>query len=72
MLKKILAKINLFKIIIVELYLVLAQLIWHLKEYFYDFAKIQINSILYYVYSIGIAVSLTAILIAVTLKIVQK
>ena len=36
MLKKILTKINLFKVIIVELYLVLAQLIWHLKEYFYD------------------------------------
>ena len=69
MLKKILAKINLFKIIIVELYLVLAQLIWHLKEYFYDFAKIQINSILYYVYSIGIAVSLTAILIVLIIKL---
>lgn len=47
----------------------LAQLIWHLKEYFYDFAKIQINSILYYVYSIGIAVSLTAILIALIVKL---
>lgn len=69
MLKKILAKINIFKIIIVELYLVLAQLIWHLKEYFYNFAKIQINSILYYVYSIGIAVLLTAILIALIIKL---
>lgn len=69
MFKKILSKINVFKIIIVELYIVLAQLIWHLKEYLYKLAKIQINSILYYVYSIGIAVSLTAILIVLIIKL---
>ncbi len=69
MIKKILNNINVFKIIIVELYIVLAQLIWHLKEYLYKLANIQIKSISYYVYNIGIAVSLTAILIALIVKL---
>lgn len=69
MIKKILNKINVFKIIIVELYIVLAQLIWHLKEYLYKLANIPIKSISYYVYNIGIAVSLTAILIALIVKL---
>lgn len=69
MFKKLLSKINVFKIIIVELYIVLAQLIWHLKEYLYKLANIQIKSIPYYVYNTGIAVSLTAILIALIIKL---
>ena len=69
MFKKILSKINVFKIIIVELYIVLAQLMWHLKEYLYMLANIQIKSFSYYVYNTGIAVSLTAILIALIVKL---
>ncbi len=69
MFKKILSKINVFKIIIVELYIVLAQLMWHLKEYLYTLANIQIKSFSYYVYNTGITVSLTAILIALIVKL---
>lgn len=34
---KILKKINFIKIIIVELYLIVAQFVWHLKDYVIDY-----------------------------------
>lgn len=69
--KKILKKINFIKVIIVLLYLVLAQLVWHCKEYvLLDLMKVKQNSIQYYIYVFGLGAVLTIILIAliITLK----
>lgn len=69
--KKILKKVNLIKVLIVELYLVIAQLVWHCKEYvLLDLMKVELNTILYYIYVFGLGTILTIILIAliITLK----
>lgn len=74
--KQILKKINIIKVLIVELYLVVAQLLWHLAQ---DYAIVYIVSkatteletkILYVFWSIAVALILTLILIAliITLK----
>ena len=74
--KQILKKINFIKVIIVLLYLVVAQLLWHLAQ---DYAIVYIVSkattelqtkILYVFWSIAVALILTLILIAliITLK----
>lgn len=73
--KKILKKINFIKIIIVELYLVIAQLVWHCKEYvLVDLMKLKQNTIPYFIYVFGIGAVLTIILIAliITLKRYNK
>lgn len=73
--KKILKKVNLIKVLIVELYLVIAQLVWHCKEYvLLDLMKIKHNTIPYYIYVYGLGVILTIILIAliITLKRYKK
>lgn len=73
--QKMLKKVNLIKILIVELYLVIAQLIWHLKDYAIDYmisvAPTELSkNMIYYVCNIGLAVVLTIVLIAliITLK----
>lgn len=69
--KKILKKVNLIKVLIVELYLVIAQLVWHCKEYvLLDLMRLELNSILYYIYVFGLGAILTIVLIAliITLK----
>ncbi len=69
--KKILKKINFIKILIVELYLVIAQLVWHCKEYvLIDLMKLKQNTIPYFIYVFGIGAVLTIVLIAliITLK----
>ncbi len=74
--KQIIKKINIIKVIIVLLYLVIAQLLWHLAQ---DYAIVYIVSkattelqtkILYVFWSIAVALILTLILIAliITLK----
>lgn len=69
--KKILKKVNLIKVLIVELYLVIAQLVWHCKEYvLLDLMKVELNSMFYYIYVFGLGTILTIVLIAlvITLK----
>ena len=68
-------KINIIKVLIVELYLVLAQLIWHLRVYAIDYmvskttTELQIKMI-NAVVNIGLVIILSIILIAliITLK----
>lgn len=78
--KQILKKINFIKVIIVELYIVIAQLLWHLAQ---DYAIVYIVSkatteleakILYVFWSIAVAVILSIVLIAliITLKRYNK
>ncbi len=68
----ILKKINYIKVIIVELYIVLAQLVWHCKEYvLLDLMKVKQNSIQYYVYVFGLGAVLTIILIAIIIKLIN-
>ena len=73
--KRIMKKINIIKVLIVELYLVLAQLIWHLRVYAIDYmvskttTELQIKMI-NAVVNIGLVIILSIILIAliITLK----
>ena len=72
--QKMLKKINVIKILIIELYLVLAQLVWHLKDYVIDY-MISVEptelakNMIYYVCNIALAVVLTIILIALIIKL---
>lgn len=69
--KQIKKKINFIKVLIVELYIVVAQLIWHCKEYvLLNLMKIKQNTMLYFVYTFSLGAFLTIILIAliITLK----
>lgn len=73
--KQVIKKINIIKVLIVELYLVVAQLIWHSRGYVIDYmvskatTELQIKMI-NAVVNIGLALLLTLILIAliITLK----
>ena len=73
--KRIMKKINIIKVLIVELYLVVAQLIWHLRVYAIDYmvskttTELQIKMI-NAVVNIGLVIILSIILIAliITLK----
>ncbi len=68
--KKLFKKINYIKVIIVELYIVLAQFIWHCAKYILTtFMKLKQNTIPYYVYSYGVGIVLTLILIALIISL---
>lgn len=72
--KSILKKINYIKIIIVELYIVIAQLIWHCKDYLIGLVvpippiKLQ-DKLFYLIFNSGVAVGLTSLLIALIIKL---
>ena len=71
---KILKKINFIKIIIVELYLIVAQFVWHLKDYVIDYmtskatTELQIKMI-HIILNYGLATILTIILIALIISL---
>ena len=71
---KILKKINFIKIIIVELYLIVAQFVWHLKDYVIDYmtskatTELQIKMI-QIILNYGLATILTIILIALIISL---
>lgn len=67
----ILKKINYIKVLIVELYILVAQLVWHCKEYvLLDLMKVKQNTIPYFIYVFSLGAVLTIILITliITLK----
>ena len=74
---KILKKINFIKIIIVELYLIVAQFVWHLKDYVIDYmtskatTELQIKMI-HIILNYGLATILTIILIALIISLYLK
>lgn len=64
--------INVLKTILILLYVVIAQLIWHCKEYVLLFLmKVEQNSIPYYIYVFGLGAVLTIILLAIIIKLIN-
>lgn len=69
-LEKITSFKNNMKILLILLYLLVAQLIWHCKEYvLIELMKVKQNSIPYYFYVFGLGALLTLLLLAIIIKL---
>lgn len=66
-------KFNFIKILLVECYVIITQLIWHCKDYvLINFMNIPNNTIPYYLYSIGLGIILTLILIGIVISFTKS
>ena len=66
-------KFNFIKILLVECYVIIAQLIWHCKDYVLNkLMNIPNNTIPYYIYSFGLGIILTLVLIAIVVSFTKS